>query len=92
MQSVFPKILNTKVHFHVYDPELNVQAKNGEIVLLENVRFLVGEKKNNPELGAKFANLGEVYIMDAFGAAHRAHASTESAICQAKIAVARVLL
>lgn len=86
------ELLNADVRFHAYDPELNVQAKNGEIVLLENVRFLVGEKKNNSELGAKFANLGEVYIMDAFGAAHRAHASTESAIRQAKIAVAGPLM
>lgn len=86
------ELLNKEVHFHAYDPELNVKAKNGEIILLENVRFLVGEKKNNAELGAKFANLGDVYIMDAFGAAHRAHASTESAIRQAKIAVAGPLM
>lgn len=86
------ELLNKEVHFHAYDPELNVKAKNGEIILLENVRFLVGEKKNNAELGAKFASLGDVYIMDAFGAAHRAHASTESAIRQAKIAVAGPLM
>lgn len=86
------ELLGQKVRFHAYDPELNVQAENGEVVLLENVRFLVGEKKNNAELGAKFASLGDVYVMDAFGAAHRAHASTESAIRQAKTAVAGPLM
>lgn len=86
------ELLGQKVRFRAYDPELNVQAENGEVVLLENVRFLVGEKKNNAELGAKFASLGDVYVMDAFGAAHRAHASTESAIRQAKTAVAGPLM
>ena len=86
------ELLGKEVRFHAYDPELKVEAKNGEVVLLENVRFLVGEKKNNAELGAKFASLGDVYIMDAFGAAHRAHSSTESAIRQAKVAVAGPLM
>ena len=53
---------------------------SGEIVLLENVRFFKGEKKNDPELAARLAALGDVYVMDAFGAAHRAHASTEGAV------------
>lgn len=86
------ELLGKEVRFHGYDPDLKVEAKNGEAVLLENVRFLTGEKKNNPELGAKFASLGDIYVMDAFGAAHRAHASTESAICQAKAAVAGPLM
>ncbi len=86
------ELLGKEVRFHAYDPELKVEAKNGEVVLLENVRFLTGEKKNNPELGAKFASLGDIYVMDAFGAAHRAHASTESAVRQAKIAVAGPLM
>ena len=86
------ELLDHPVRFHPYDPDLNVSAKNGEVVLLENLRFLKGEKKNSPELGAKLASLGEIYIMDAFGAAHRAHASTESAIRQAKIAVAGPLM
>ena len=86
------KLLEHPVRFHPYDPDLNVEAQNGEVLLLENLRFLKGEKKNDPELGAKLANLGDIYIMDAFGAAHRAHASTESAIRQAKVAVAGFLM
>jgi phosphoglycerate kinase len=49
----------------------------GEIVLLENTRFHAGEEKNDPELAAGMAALGDVYVNDAFSAAHRAHASTE---------------
>lgn len=49
----------------------------GQILLLENVRFYAEEEKNNPEFAAKLAKLGDVYINDAFGTAHRAHASTE---------------
>lgn len=55
-------------------------AAPGQIVLLENIRFVKGEKKNNEELARELAGLGDVYVMDAFGAAHRAHASTEGAI------------
>ncbi|MDM5339952.1 phosphoglycerate kinase [Fictibacillus enclensis] len=51
--------------------------ENGSVILLENVRFYPGEEKNDPELAQKFAELADVYVNDAFGAAHRAHASTE---------------
>lgn len=47
----------------------------GEVVLLENVRFEAGEEKNDPELSARYAKLGEAFVLDAFGSAHRAHAS-----------------
>lgn len=51
----------------------------GDIILLENTRFEKGEKKNDPELSQKLADLADVYVGDAFGSAHRAHASTEGA-------------
>ena len=51
--------------------------QDGEIVLLENVRFHKGEEKNDEELAKQFASLADVYVNDAFGAAHRAHATTE---------------
>ncbi len=53
-----------------------VDAAAGEVVLLENVRFNSGEKKNNDELAKKMAKLCDVFVMDAFGTAHRAQAST----------------
>ncbi len=73
------------------DPS-KVQAKVGQVVLCENVRFLAGEKKNNPDLAQTLADLGDVYVMDAFGSAHRAHASTEGAVRKAKIACAGPLM
>lgn len=50
--------------------------KEGEILLLENVRFCSGEEKNDPQLSQDFAKLADLYVNDAFGTAHRAHAST----------------
>ncbi|MED1468681.1 phosphoglycerate kinase [Bacillus salipaludis] len=50
---------------------------DGDVLLLENVRFYPGEEKNDPELAKAFAELADVYVNDAFGAAHRGHASTE---------------
>jgi len=63
-----------------------------QIQLLENLRFLIGEKDNNEELGNQLANRGDVYIFDAFGTAHRKQASTYSAIQQANFSCAGLLL
>ncbi len=52
-------------------------ARQGDVVLLENTRFHPGEEKNDPALVAEMAKLGDVFVNDAFSAAHRAHASTE---------------
>jgi len=49
----------------------------GDVILLENLRFHEEEEKNNPEFAKKLAELGDIYVNDAFGSAHRAHASTE---------------
>jgi len=51
---------------------------DGDVVMLENVRYEKGETKNDPELAKRYAALADVYVNDAFGAAHRAHASTEA--------------
>jgi len=64
----------------------------GSVALLENVRFHPGEEKNDPELAADFAKLGDVYINDAFGTAHRAHASTAGIAAKLKPAVAGYLI
>jgi len=61
-------------------PEVEAQAKSlqpGQVLLLENLRFHKEEEKNNPDFARQLAMLGEVYVNDAFGTAHRAHASTE---------------
>ena len=63
-----------------------------QIQLLENLRFLIGERDNNEKLGKQLANKGDVYIFDAFGTAHRKQASTHSAIQQAKFSCAGLLL
>ncbi len=64
----------------------------GEVVLLENVRFNKGEKKNEEGLSKKYAALCDVYVMDAFGTAHRAQASTHGAGVHAPVACAGLLL
>ena len=63
----------------VVGPDATAKAaalKPGEILLLENTRFEKGETKNDPELAKKMASMADVYVSDAFGAVHRAHAST----------------
>jgi len=69
-----------------------VDIQPGEVVLCENVRFNVGEGKDSAELGKKMAALCDIFVMDAFGTAHRAQASTHSVIEHAKVACAGPLL
>ncbi len=52
------------------------ELKDGEVLLMQNTRYEKGEEKNDPELSKEWASLGDAFVMDAFGSAHRAHAST----------------
>jgi len=61
----------------VLAPDLD-DVPSGEVVMVENVRYFEGETKNNEDLAKRYAKLADVYVNDAFGAAHRAHASTEA--------------
>ncbi|MBG7132769.1 phosphoglycerate kinase [Pseudomonas aeruginosa] len=69
-----------------------VEVKAGDLVLFENVRFNKGEKKNADELAQKYAALCDVFVMDAFGTAHRAEGSTHGVARFAKVAAAGPLL
>ena len=64
----------------------------GETLLLENTRFLPGEEKNDDALSRQFAELGDLYVNDAFGAAHRAHSSTAGVAAYCRPAVAGLLM
>lgn len=69
-----------------------LDTKPGQVVLLENVRFNVGEKKNSEDLARQMAQLCDIYVMDAFGTAHRAQASTHGVAKFAPVACAGPLL
>ncbi len=73
-------------------PKDSLTIQNGELILLENCRFNVGEKKNNDELAKQYAALCDVFVMDAFGTAHRAEASTHGIAKFAPVACAGILL
>ena len=79
------KLISSLESDEIFDGESNVQ-------LLENIRFFKGEKENCKDLGNKLASLGDIYVFDAFGTAHREQASTHSAIKSAPIACAGLLL
>ena len=68
------------------------QDSTCNVLLLENTRFLGGEEKNDPRLARSLAHLGDLYVNDAFGSAHRAHASTEGVAHHLKPAVAGLLM
>ena len=76
------KLLKSPVYFSeaCVGPDAEKAAaalKPGEVLLLENTRFYPGETKNDPEMSMQLASLADLYVNDAFGSAHRAHASTE---------------
>ncbi|MCE9498972.1 MAG: phosphoglycerate kinase [Leptospira sp.] len=78
----FKEIIKKEVVFseNVVGPEavaLSKQLNDGEVMLLENLRFHAEEEENSPDFAKKLSELADIYINDAFGAAHRAHASTE---------------
>lgn len=68
------------------------EMKDGDVILLENVRFHAGEQKNDETLSKAFANLADVYVNDAFGAAHRAHSSTAGIASFVDVSVSGLLL
>ncbi len=70
----------------------HINVNEGEVVICENVRFNVGEKKNDDDLAKKMASLCDIYVMDAFGTAHRAQASTHGVAKYATTACAGPLL
>jgi phosphoglycerate kinase len=79
----------------VVGPDVEAFADNlgrGDILMLENVRYEPGETTNDPELAAALARLADVYVNDAFGTAHRAHASTEGVVHQIGESAAGLLL
>lgn len=81
------ELLGTEVELA---PDLD-NVPDGDVVMLENVRYEKGETKNDPELAKRYAALADVYVNDAFGAAHRAHASTEAVAHELPSAAGRLL-
>jgi len=71
---------------------LVAQIPEGGVLLLENVRFHKEEEKNEPEFAKKLASLADLYVNDAFGTAHRAHASTKGVAKYLKPSVAGFLM
>ena len=72
--------------------ELSRQLESGQVLLLENLRFHAEEEANDPKFAKQLASLCEIYVNDAFGSAHRAHASTEGITHHVKIAAAGLLM
>lgn len=90
-------VLNKPVLFSddcISEDNVNVisEMKEGDVLLLENLRFYKEEEKNEPEFAKKLAQYGDIYINDAFGTAHRAHASTEGVTKFIKVCAAGYLM
>jgi phosphoglycerate kinase len=79
LTGAYSAVLGRPVHFVDWEDDATSVAalSPGDIAVLENTRFFSGEEKNDPAVVARFAALGDIYVNDAFSAAHRAHASTE---------------
>ena len=94
---VMSKLLNQKVRLvknwlAPNAPKDSLSIENGALILLENCRFNLGEKKNNDDLAKQYAALCDIFVMDAFGTAHRAEASTHGIAKYAPVACAGILL
>lgn len=90
-------LLNTNVKFAddcigSATKQLVAQLQAGDVLMLENLRFHAEEEKNNPDFAKELASYGDVYVNDAFGTAHRAHASTEGVTKHLKPCVAGYLM
>lgn len=84
-------LINNSIYFsNEYTNKINIQS--GELLLLENVRFNIGEKNNSKKLSKQYANICDIFVMDAFGTAHRKEASTYGIINYANIACSGLLL
>ena len=83
------EILNKQVKLFSTIDDVNFSS---DISLIENIRFLPGELENDAELGKKLSNIADVYVFDAFGTSHRAHASTYGAIKASEVSCAGLLL
>ena len=83
------EILNKQVKLFSTIDDVNFSS---DISLIENIRFLPGELENDAELGKKLSNIADVYVFDAFGTSHRAHASTYGAIKASEVSCAGLLV
>ena len=86
------KIINMDVELIDTLESNKIFNSSSNIQVLENIRFFEGEKENSQELGNKLGSLGDIYVFDAFGTAHREQASTHAAIMNAPIACSGLLL
>ena len=85
------QLLNRSINL-ITDVNNIPSIETGEMIVLENVRFLEGEKSNDPELSKKLANIADIFVMDAFATSHRAHSSTTGVIEFSEKACAGFLL